>query len=232
MSVPNEFLGLLALELRKVILPITETARILRIRMRGETDEVTAARLERQVARMERLIADLHDVSLVTRGLLEIRPQRVLLAPLIEQAIDTIDSITDRERVLEVTHLPYPIVVEADSERLRQVIEHLLINACKFTDTGGRIALSVDVTGREVAISVHDNGIGVAPERLPQLFDPFPGAVTSAEPPSDGLGIGLTLVRAIVELHGGTLAARSEGIGRGAEFIVTLPMVNGRYNVH
>jgi PAS domain S-box-containing protein len=223
----NEFLALLAHELRNPLAPISNTVRALR---RGAIDKETvrlaSELLERQVGQMSRLVDDLLDMSRISRGKIELRKDRVELAPIIEQGVEAA-----RPQFLKLNHeltlmLPAQAVyLNADRARLTQMIANLLNNAAKFTDAGGHVWLTVDRAGDQAVVSVRDTGIGIAAEQLPHVFDMFAQADTSLERSRDGLGIGLTLVKTIAELHGGTVEARSAGLGRGSEFVIRLPVL-------
>jgi PAS domain S-box-containing protein len=223
----NEFLAMLAHELRNPLAPISNAARALRL---GATDPATvhaaSEMLERQVAQLSRLVDDLLDVSRISRGRIELRRSRTELAPIVYQAVEALRPAADAMRHELTVEVPAePIVVDADAARLAQVIGNLLNNACKFTNAGGHIALTVAREGDEAVIRVRDDGIGIAAEHLPSLFDMFAQVDTSLERSRDGLGIGLTLVKTLVELHGGSVATASEGPGRGSEFTVRLPAI-------
>ena len=222
----TEFLAMLAHELRNPLAPISNAVKALRL---GATDPVTlnaaSAVLERQVNQMGRLVDDLLDMSRITRGKIELRRERVELAPIVEQAVEAVGAqYRTFGHDLRVSVPPGPIYLDADPARLAQVVSNLLNNAAKFTDPEGHISLTVDREGEEVTILVRDNGIGIASEHLAHVFEMFAQLDTSLERSRDGLGIGLTLVKTLVEMHGGTISVHSEGIGRGTEFAVRLPI--------
>lgn len=222
----NEFLATLAHELRNPLAPISNTVQVLRHRP-GNDASLNAATelLERQVGQLARLVDDLLDMSRITRGRIELRTERVDLAGIVRQAVEaTRAQYRSMEHELTV-HLPdEPVLMTADRARMAQVIGNLLNNACKFTDTGGRVLVHVERQGDEVVIRVRDTGIGMAPADLPRVFDMFTQLDASRERSHDGLGIGLTLVRTLVDLHGGSISAHSEGLGKGSEFVVRLPI--------
>jgi PAS domain S-box-containing protein len=223
----DEFLATLAHELRNPLAPIRNAMRILRL-AEGNPEATEQARgvMERQVHQMVRLIDDLLDVSRITRGMVEIRKARIDLQDVINNAVETSRPLLEEfGHSLAVTGPPEPIVLEADQTRLAQVFSNLLNNAAKFTTRGGRIWLTAAREGAQAVVCVRDSGVGIAAEMLPRVFDLFTQADRSLEKSQGGLGIGLTLVRRLVELHGGTVEARSEGLGRGSEFIVRLPIV-------
>jgi PAS domain S-box-containing protein len=222
----NEFLAMLAHELRNPIAPISNAVRALRL---GATDSEsvrsTAEMLERQVGQLARLVEDLLDVNRITHGKIELRKTRTALGPIVQQAVDAADALCrTMGHEFAVTLPEHDIHLDGDPARLTQVLGNLLHNACKFTDPGGRISLSVDQEGQEVVIRVRDTGIGIAAEHLPLLFEMFRQVDTSLERSHGGLGIGLALVRRLVELHGGSVHVSSEGPGRGSEFTVRLPV--------
>ena len=222
----NEFLALLAHELRNPLAPISNAVRAIRLRQAGDERTVLAAAdmLERHVAQMARLVNDLLDASRISRGKIELRRSRVAIAGAVEEALETVRPLANRMgHELSVTLPPDPIYIDGDAGRLAQVIGNLLNNACKFTNRGGHIILDVSRAGTEAIIRVRDDGIGIAADDLPGLFDMFVQVDTSLERSRDGLGIGLTLVKTLVELHGGSIEAHSDGPGRGSEFIVRLP---------
>jgi len=224
----NEFLAILAHELRNPLAPISNAARALRVAGGdGEALRAASEMLERQVGQMSRLVDDLLDMSRITQGKIELRKERLELAPIVEQAIEAVRPLyKSMNHELTVTLPSQPVHMNADRVRLAQIVGNLLNNACKFTDRGGHVWLSVETSDGEVEIRVRDNGIGITRENLPRLFDMFAQVDTSLERSRDGLGIGLTLVKTLVELHDGTVTVTSEGLGRGSEFVVRLPVVH------
>jgi PAS domain S-box-containing protein len=225
----NEFLALLAHELRNPIAPISNAARALSLGA-SDSKEVRAASdmLERQVGQLARLVDDLLDISRITRGRIELRQERVELGPIVQHAVEAVKvTYASMNQELTVSLPPEPIFLDADPTRLAQIVGNLLNNACKFTDRGGRVSLTVERSDGSASIRVRDNGIGFKPEHLPRMFEMFAQVDTSLERSRDGLGIGLTLVKTLTEMHGGTVEAHSEGPGRGSEFIVRLPVMAG-----
>jgi PAS domain S-box-containing protein len=223
----NEFLAMLAHELRNPLAPITNAVRAIQLG-RGDREAVQSASdlLERQVGQMSRLVDDLLDMSRITRGKIELRRERVELTPVFNQAVEAARVFfRSMGHELSVTLPPQPIYLNADPTRLAQVVGNLLNNAGKFTDRGGRVWLSVERQDGEAVIRVADNGIGIAADQVPHLFEMFTQVDTSLERSRDGLGIGLTLVKTLVEMQGGTVEARSDGLGRGSEFVVRLPVL-------
>lgn len=222
----DEFLATLAHELRNPLAPIRAAASIAR------SPNVTEAQLrwshdviERQVQQMALLLDDLLDVSRITQGKLVLRRELVELAAVIDTAVETARPLIEtRNHRLTVT-LPEEVVnLDADALRLAQVFANILMNAAKYSEPHGRIDLSVSVEESIVLVKVRDSGIGIDPEMLPRVFGMFSQAATSLDRADGGLGIGLALVKGLVELHGGSIEARSEGLGRGSEFIVRIPI--------
>jgi len=175
---------------------------------------------------MVRLVDDLLDVSRISRGKIELRKERIELVSAVNHAAEAIRPNCERmDHELTLVLPPNPIFLNADPTRLAQMLGNLLTNACKFTDKGGRIFLTVEREGVQAVIRVRDTGIGIAADQLTRIFDMFTQLDTSLERSVSGLGIGLTLVGNLVELHGGTVGAHSAGIGHGSEFTVRLPIL-------
>jgi PAS domain S-box-containing protein len=222
----DEFLATLAHELRNPLAPIRNGLQILRLTGR---DPVASAQvqemLERQVNHLVRLVDDLMEVARVTRGRIELRREPVDLGAMLRSAVETSRPLIEAARHELIVDLPEePVTLIADPVRLAQVVANLLNNAAKYTEEGGRISLSARREGNHAVISVRDTGVGIPLEVLPRVFDLFAQADRTYHRAQGGLGIGLTLVRTLVELHGGTVAAKSEGAGRGSEFVVRLPL--------
>ena len=222
----NEFLAMLAHELRNPLAPISNAVRALET---GAHDAATvrsaSGMLHRQVGLMSRLVEDLLDMSRITRGKIELRKERVDLVPIIHQAVEAVrDLYRSMEHELTVTLPPHPIHLDADPARLTQVVGNLLHNAGKFTDRGGHVWLTVEADGEQAVIRVRDNGIGIAAEHHSDLFTMFGQIDTSLERSRGGLGIGLTLVKTLVDMHGGQVNVQSGGPGHGTEFTVRLPV--------
>ena len=222
----NEFLATLAHELRNPLAPIRNALHIMRLtRGNGEAAHAASEMMERQVDQMVRLVDDLLDVSRVSRGTIELRRAPVELASVVQDAVEAARPACAGKGVeLTVAVPPQPVHLSADAARLVQVLGNLLHNACKFTNQGGCVGLTVERDGGQAVIRVRDTGIGIAAEQLTRIFDMFIQADTSLERSAGGLGIGLTLVKSLVELHGGTVQAFSAGAGRGSEFVVRLPI--------
>jgi PAS domain S-box-containing protein len=222
----DEFLALLAHELRNPLAPIRYA--LAANKKPGRTSEQrrqAEAIIERQVAHMSRLLDDLLDVSRITRGALELKKTRSELTSIIGAAIETARPVLDAKHHTLVLDLPsQPVQLQADVVRLAQVFSNLLINAAKYTDPGGRIQLRAFQKDDEVVVSVRDNGIGISADMLPRVFNMFFQTHSALARAEGGLGVGLSLVRGLLALHGGTVEARSEGPDRGSEFTVRLPL--------
>ncbi len=222
----DDFLAMLAHELRNPLAPIRNALEVMR--RSGHSSEAPAKALEmavRQVTHMARLLDDLLDVSRISRGRIELRIEPVDFEALVGRSVEAVDSmLRDRGHEIALTLPPGPITVEGDPTRLEQVVVNLLNNAAKYTEPGGKIQVELRRGDGEVVLSIRDNGIGIAPEMLTRIFEPFVQAARRLERSQGGVGIGLTLVQKLVELHGGTVEAYSEGLGRGSEFIVRLPL--------
>lgn len=222
----DEFLAMLGHELRNPLAPVTTALELMRLH-RDEPLRVTRARetIERQVERMTRLIDDLLDVSRITRGKIELRREAVVLSTLVARAIEGARPVIDERHHRLTLDLPdEPITLRADPARLEQVLANLLHNAAKYTDVGGRIWLRARVDAGQLVLSVSDNGAGLTAEMRDRIFDLFVQGPDADAYARRGLGIGLTLVRRLVEMHGGTVEARSPGAGQGSEFVVRLPI--------
>jgi len=224
----SEFLAMLAHELRNPLAPIRNAVEILR-QSGGDEQKVKPATemMQRQVGQMVGLVDDLLDVSRISRGKIDLRREPVELASIAHQAVEAVRPLCESmDHELTVTLPPQPMYLIADRSRLAQVVGNLLNNACKFTERGGRIRLSVEREGKQALIRVQDTGIGIAAEQLPRIFEMFTQVDTSFERSRDGLGVGLTLVKNVVEMHDGTVEARSAGVGQGSEFVVRLPLLS------
>ena len=221
----DEFLAMLAHELRNPLGAIANASYVLEERgLTPASADRAVGVIQRQIHHLVRMVDDLLDVSRITRGKVELRRERLDLSDVVRQAVEaTRPAIEARRHRLEVRLPPEPVVLEADRTRLEQVVSNLLRNAAKFTEPGGRIEVAVRQDGGEAEVTVRDNGAGIEPELLPRIFDLFTQGEQALDRSGAGLGIGLTLVHRLVELHGGRVEARSEGPGRGAELTVTLP---------
>jgi len=224
----DEFLATLGHELRNPLAPISNSLEIMKLS--GAFDnpriEQAGAVMERQIHHLNRLVDDLLEVSRITRGVIEVRKESLDLTSIVKAAIETSRPVLDNLRhELSVELDPDAMFVGGDPVRLTQVFANLLNNAAKYTNHGGRISITTRREGGEAIISVKDNGIGIAPNALSQVFDMFMQVDRSTRRSQGGLGIGLTLVRSLVGMHGGSVEARSEGPGLGSEFIVRLPLL-------
>ena len=222
----DEFLAVLAHELRNPLAPIRYAVAMGKKEARTEAERLQAeAIIERQAAHMGRLLDDLLDVSRITRGTLSLRRSTVDLASVVAAAQESARPLIEaRNHTLSVRLPEKPLRLVADPVRLAQVLANILINAAKYTDAGGRIELEATRADDELVVAVRDNGIGISAEMMPRVFTLFAQASPALERSEGGLGIGLALVRGLVELHGGTATARSPGVGQGSEFIVRLPL--------
>lgn len=222
----DEFLAMLAHELRNPLAPMRNALAILDQRG-SQTEAAIRLRdvLTRQTSHLSRLVDDLLDMARITSGKVTLRREPVELARVIAQAVETSRPLIDAKRhALSVDMAAEPVWLEADPVRLAQVFANLLNNAAKYTDEGGRIRVNVARDGDEAVIHIQDNGIGLTPEMLPRVFDLFTQVSTGIARTAGGLGIGLTLVRRLVELHGGSVSVTSHGAGTGSDFVVRLPI--------
>jgi signal transduction histidine kinase len=217
----DEFLAILAHELRNPLAALSASARLLGVKeQKPEFAAMASSSIQRQVTHMGRLLEDLLDVSRISHGLVQLQMDRVNAVDVINSAVEMVrPQLESKQQSLHIELPDEPAPVHADAVRLIQVVGNLLSNAVKYTAEGGRIDVRLAAGAGRVGVSVRDNGIGIDPARLEQVFDMFYQAGKS----QGGLGIGLALVKGLVELHGGTIRAFSEGEGRGSEFVLTLP---------
>ena len=228
----DEFLATLAHELRNPLAPLRNGLQVMKLAA-GNAEAVEQARgmMERQLGTMVRLVDDLLDVSRITRGKLQLRRERVELAGVVQSAVEGSRPLIEANRHDLTIRLPAePVYLDADPTRLAQVFANLLTNAAKYTDRGGRINLTAGRQGGEVVVLVRDTGIGIAPDHLPKLFEMFSQVDSALERSQGGLGIGLSLVKGLVKMHGGTVEVRSEGLGKGSEFVVRLPVLSDKHD--
>jgi PAS domain S-box-containing protein len=223
----DEFVATLAHELRNPMAPIRQAMHVIRMFATADPTVKRAREIvERQVTHMVRLVDDLLDVSRMQRGLITLRKERLNLNTAIKHAVESASALLGaRKHRVEVLPSTERIMIEGDATRIEQTLVNLLSNAAKYTPQGGHIRVSAGRENGRAVIRVKDTGIGIAPDLVPRIFDLFTQANHSLDRSDGGLGIGLTLVRHLVELHGGTVTAHSEGLGRGSEFIVSLPPV-------
>jgi CheY-like chemotaxis protein len=221
----NEFLAVLGHELRNPLAPIRNALRIMKRRRPDDPDHTWARDVvEHQLTQLRQLVDDLLEVSRVTSGKVRLEREAIDVATLVAFAVESSrPTIEVHHHRLAIALPPEPATIEADPHRMEQVLANLLNNAAKYTEDGGRIRLAVAREGDDIVFRVRDNGVGIAPEMIGRVFDGFAQVDQSLERSQGGLGLGLTLVRSLVELHGGSVEARSEGPGRGSEFIVRLP---------
>jgi nitrogen-specific signal transduction histidine kinase len=222
----DEFLAMLAHEFRNPLAPIRSAVEIMRvIGQRDPALEKAREVISRQVDHLSRLVDQLLDVSRMQQGAIALARMPVDVNGVLWRAVELVQPLIDeRGHRLKVMPLSQPVNVEGDFERLTQIVVNLLDNAARYTEADGEVVLSASKEKDSVAIHVKDNGVGIPAEALPNIFDLFTRAGRSADRPQGGLGIGLTLVRELVELHGGSIEATSEGAKQGSEFTVRLPL--------
>jgi signal transduction histidine kinase len=221
----DEFLAMLAHELRNPLAPLRHASELLTRISPDARIQRSAHVIQRQVTQLARLVDDLLDVSRITRGQIVLKAAPVDVASLVALAIEAVDPlIREKRHQLSVTYADAPIVINADATRLVQCIVNLLTNAAKYTDEGGAISIRLSGDGSRCRIAIQDNGIGISTELLPRIFDLFVQNERTLDRSQGGLGVGLSLVRRLIELHGGDVIASSEGIGRGSTFYILLPI--------
>jgi signal transduction histidine kinase len=225
----NAFLATLAHELRNPLAPIRTAVELLRhVNRHADLMEKARGILERQLGQIIRLVDDLFDISRITRGKVLLRKKRIELSEAVQIALEAAQPhIEASAHQLTVNMPPEPIYLSADPNRLAQIVSNLLNNAARYTEKGGCIWLAVQRQGNEALLSVRDNGVGIAAEHLPHIFEMFAQVGSDSNPPAarGGIGIGLALIRGLVQLHGGSVEAHSDGIGTGSEFLVRLPII-------
>lgn len=224
----DNFIAMLAHELRNPLSPIRNAVKILEIERPDDHDLLAYCDLiDKEAMQINRLLDDLLDISRITTGKLSFQKQRIDIATAVNTAVETIRPIINEAgHKLTINCPAEPLIVEADPSRLAQVFSNLLNNAAKFTESGGNIGIDVERQDSRAVVRVKDSGIGISPELLPKVFDLFVQGDAIAAHGTGGLGLGLTLARDIVEFHGGSIEARSDGPGRGSEFVVSLPVSN------
>ena len=223
----DEFLAVVGHELRGPLAAIHNAVQIACSKGVGDPEHLLATSvIQHQVRQMTRLVDDLLDVSRVKHGKIQLQREQVDLKDVVERALETSRSFIDsRNHHLNVSFPEQAVLVDGDLSRLAQVVSNLLANSAKYTEAGGWIELAVEIRGDEAILRVHDTGAGIAPAMLPLVFDLYtqvPGCENRSE---GGLGIGLSLVRNLIDLHGGRVQATSAGLGHGSEFVVHLPLV-------
>ena len=226
----NEFLATLAHELRNPLAPIRAAVKILQLKSKVTPESQSALEvIERQTRQMTRLIDDLLDIARITSNKLELRRERIEASEVFNTAVETSRPLIEQRGHKLIVKLPAePIHIDGDMVRLAQVISNLLNNAAKYTERGGRIWLAAARRGEQAIIKVRDTGMGIPAEILPRIFEMFAQAERSTNGSPGGLGIGLTLVKRLVEMHGGTITAHSDGRGKGSEFIVRVPLTSSQ----
>jgi PAS domain S-box-containing protein len=221
----DEFLAMLAHELRNPLAAVANAIHVLKMSNSSEHVDFAKDVVERQVRQLTRLIDDLLDVSRITTGKIRLRREFVDAAALLDQAIESARPlINERKHELIQSIDRGNLPLKADPARFEQIVLNLLTNAAKYTESGGRVWLTAKNNGEHVVISVRDNGMGIVPEKIPEMFQLFSQGERSIARSEGGLGIGLTIVQKLTEMHGGTVAADSEGIGKGSEFTIRLPV--------
>lgn len=222
----DEFLAVLAHELRNPLAPIFYALHILDRESDPAVHQHTRGIVERQVHRLARLIDDLLDVSRISTGKIDLRRSQVTLRRIVENAVEVARPLFEaREHEVTVSLPEEEVWLEADAARLEQVLSNLLNNAAKFTEDGGKIRISAERPDDHVLLRVRDTGVGMDPELIERVFDLFAQGSRSLDRPQGGLGIGLTLAHRLVEMHGGTITAHSDGMGKGSEFVICLPVM-------
>jgi signal transduction histidine kinase len=221
----DEFLALLAHELRNPLAPVVNAVNIMRMKENVDPDLLWCREvIERQATQLTRLVDDLLDVSRITLGKIKLRPERLEIVAAIAGAVEISRPLIEAHRHQFVVTVPeHPIALNGDLARLTQVVANLLNNAAKYQNEGGRIDLLVEQAGHEVVITVRDRGIGIPTQMLSEVFELFTQGERTLDRSQGGLGIGLSLVKTVVELHGGSVSATSEGVDRGSEFVIRLP---------
>ena len=218
----DEFLAVLGHELRNPLGPIVLATQTMARRGVGAAEKQRLI-IERQAKHLMRLVDDLLDVSRITRGKVDLRKERVELGAVVAKAIETSAPLLEKRSHELTVDVGADLIVEADPERLAQVITNLLMNAASYTDPGGKISVVASATESTIDLRVIDNGIGLSPSMLARVFDAFVQEKQPLDRPRGGLGLGLAIVRRLVELHGGQASAKSEGVGKGSEFVISLP---------
>ncbi len=223
----NEFLALLGHELRNPLAPIHNASELLsRILLDHPRAQASVAVIKRQTGQLTRMVDDLLDVARITQGLITLRRQRVELAGVVGQGVETVEPmLRERRHQLAIVSSLRPLYVHGDAARLAQCVSNVVSNAARYTDAGGRIRIEIRAEGADAVIEVADNGCGISPALLPRIFDLFVQGDRTLDRAQGGLGIGLPVVRKLIEMHGGSVRARSPGVGKGATFELRLPQV-------
>ena len=220
----DEFLAMLGHELRNPLAPIITALQLMNLRAEGALARERGV-IERQVKHVVRMVDDLLDVSRITRGKVELTRETIDLGEVVAKSIEMASPLFEQRKHHVTTSLPGGLFVDGDATRLAQVVANLLNNAAKYTEPGGHLFIGGERRGESVVLTVRDDGIGIAPEMLPRVFDLFVQERQALDRAQGGLGLGLAIVRSLVQLHGGAVQVRSDGMGKGSEFTVTLPAV-------
>jgi signal transduction histidine kinase len=221
----DEFLAMLAHELRNPLAAVNNAVTVLKLSSDEESRNWASDVVERQVRHLARLIDDLLDISRITSGKVRLRKEFIDAGTVLDQAVESARPLIDQRRhTLTVSIERGELPLHVDATRVGQIVLNLLTNAAKYTGDGGAIRLTARREGQRVAVSVRDNGMGIPPEKLPEMFRLFAQGDRSLARSEGGLGIGLTVVQKLAEMHGGTIEARSDGSGRGSEFVLRLPL--------
>jgi PAS domain S-box-containing protein len=229
----DRFLATLAHELRNPLFVMTTTAYVLRNTARGAEEQKIVERLQRQIVHTQRLVDDLADLSRARRAAIHIAPRPLDLRISAREAVDAIlSSMTLVDHRIDVFLTETPVEINGDPVRIHQIMVNLLTNAVRYTPPGGAIGLRISEEGREAVIRVKDTGVGIPPDKLANIFELFTQVHEHLAESQAGLGLGLSLTRELVALHGGTIQAASEGAGKGSEFIVRLPLRDGAGRSH
>jgi PAS domain S-box-containing protein len=222
----DEFLAVLGHELRNPLSPIVTATELMALRGAGAMEKERQV-IERQAKHLVRLVDDLLDVSRITRGKIELRRERVRVARLVDEAVEIASPLLEQRAHRVALDVPRDLAVDVDPARLVQVLANLLTNAARYSEPGGDVRVIAAAAGQTITIRVVDTGVGISPELLPLVFDPFAQEKQGLSRPRGGLGLGLTIVRSLVELHGGTVTGHSDGVGKGSEFSISLPRARG-----
>jgi signal transduction histidine kinase len=222
---PDEVVGILAHDLRSPLGAIQNALSILQlVRPPDPVVEQAVGVMDRQIGRLGRLIGDMLDLTRAATGKLELRQEWLDLATIVSEAVEACRPVIDQNGHQLTVFLPgEPVRLRADPARVQQILVNLLTNAAKYTDPGGRIGVMAEAPAGGLVVRVRDNGMGIPADLLPHIFDLFQQGPAAKNRGRDGLGVGLALVRWMVELHGGSITAQSDGLGKGAEFVVRLP---------
>ncbi|HEY7641133.1 MAG TPA: response regulator [Steroidobacteraceae bacterium] len=221
----DEFLAMLAHELRNPVAPIANAAEVLSRLVPLQNQQALVGIIQRQAVHLGRLLDDLLDVARITQGRIELRREVIDVVACVRLAIETAEPlIRSKAHQLTLTQMLDPIYVSADKVRLAQCIANVVINAAKYTDDGGELRIRPYLDGQGAAVEIADNGIGIAPEFLPRIFDLFAQSERGLDRSQGGLGVGLTVCKQVVEMHGGSIVANSAGVGRGSTFTIRLPL--------